>query len=155
MATYNLSLLPPAASFGWTVEATSAERLRYAALDATRERGEVVMHMGKRLLLSVVFLAVPSFSAGQDEEFKKAMEEEQLAGELSRKYLAPVTSFGYIYANRYHSGRDTRENVPGVFFNLIRFVYPSTSIPSAGMLPCDFTGGTGTHRGAASAYDLW
>lgn len=26
----NHSLLPPAASFGWTVEAASAERLRYA-----------------------------------------------------------------------------------------------------------------------------
>jgi len=76
------------------------------------------MHIGKRLLLSVVFLAVPALSAGQAEEFKKAMEEEQLSSEMSRKYLTPVTSFGYIYANRYRSGRDKREGQSSDYWNI-------------------------------------
>ena len=35
------------------------------------------------------------------------------------------------------------------FLALSRFLYPSTSTPSAGMLLRDLAGGTGTHRGAA------
>ncbi len=42
-----------------------------------------------------------------------------------------------------------QENVPGVYFRLIRFLCLSTSTPSAGLLPYDLTGITGTHRGLA------
>jgi hypothetical protein len=38
-----------------------------------------------------------------------------------------------------------RESFPA----LVRFLCPSTSTPSAGMLLRDLTGGTGTHRGLA------
>ena len=44
-----------------------------------------------------------------------------------------------------------RESFP----TLIRFLCPSTSIPSAGMLPRDLTGRTETHRGEGSAHHSW
>ena len=67
------------------------------------------MHIGKHLLLFAAFLAVPSLCGGQGDEFKKAMEEEELAGAMAKIHLTSITSFGYIYANRYHSGRGKRE----------------------------------------------
>lgn len=87
----------------------AAERERYAVLGVTRETIEAAMHISKRLLLSAVFLGVPSLCAGQGGEFKNAMEEEEIASAMSRKHLVPVTSFGYIYATRHHSGRDKQE----------------------------------------------
>jgi len=67
------------------------------------------MHIGKRLLLTLVFLALPSLSAGQGEEFRRTMEEERISAAMSRKHLTPITSFAYIIARSYHTGRDKQE----------------------------------------------
>ncbi len=58
---------------------------------------------GCRLLL-LVFLFVPLVCSGQDDEAMKEYEKGAYG-----KYFTPVTSFGYIYANRYHSGSDKHE----------------------------------------------
>jgi len=67
------------------------------------------MHIGKCLLLAVVFLALPLLCAAQSEEFERTMDWELFSVDRSRKYLTPVTSFGYIVANRAHTGQDKRQ----------------------------------------------
>lgn len=61
------------------------------------------MYRVKLLLLSVVFLAVPSLCAGQGEDFDR-QARDAFDKSMYGKYLSPVTSFGYIYVNRFHSG---------------------------------------------------
>jgi hypothetical protein len=81
----------------------------YRRISKKLQRVEVVMHIGKRLLILAVFFCVPWLCAGQSEKYKTAMEEEQLQSDISKKYLTSITSFGYISANRYHSGQDKRK----------------------------------------------
>ncbi|OAI44393.1 hypothetical protein AYO43_09215 [Nitrospira sp. SCGC AG-212-E16] len=71
------------------------------------------MNVSKWISLWIALLLVPSVSAGQADDFKKQMSEEEIAGSRAEKYLAQVTSFGYIYVTRYHSGQDKqiRQNI--------------------------------------------
>lgn len=67
------------------------------------------MHIGKRLLLSVVFLALPLLCAAQSEEVERTWDAEQFSVDRSRNYFTPVTSFGNIEAFRYHTGQKKRQ----------------------------------------------
>ena len=59
------------------------------------------------MLLFVLVVARPSVAAQNDEIDIDAAEHVKA---LYGKYLNPVTSFGYIYATRYHSGTEKKSD---------------------------------------------
>ena len=53
-------------------------------------------------LLLIALLMTPLVSVGQDDEAFLREWDKAVHG----KHLTPITSFGYIYVNRYHSGQE-------------------------------------------------